>query len=250
MQNKKIKCKVCGKEIEYNENETCDECHIKIIKRLKSKGKTGEKVSIFKIIKNTFVFFVLVIAILSIILNVFLIKDVVEKNGIINENAYKYTDNLLEYEPTLVTEIAQAFINESVQAVEVETNGKNTGNRLDGKKTGIGIYVWNNGNIYEGEFKDDLMHGTGKLYIVEKGTYEGEFVEGKKTGEGTFNFSNGDTYKGAWLNDKMEGEGKYTFANGDTYSGDFSNNMFNGYGTYTKNGQSYSGTWKNNAYNQ
>ena len=250
MKKNNIECKVCGKEIEYNENGTCEECHKKITERLKNKGKRTQEVSVLGIVKNTLTIVTLLIAILSIFLNVFLIKDVVEKNRIINESAYKYTDNLLDYEPTLVTEIAQAFINESVQAVEVETNGKYTGNRLDGKKTGTGTYVWNNGNIYEGEFKDDFMHGTGKLYIVGKGTYEGEYVEGKKSGEGTFNFANGDTYKGAWLNDKMEGEGKYTFANGDTYSGDFSNNMFNGYGTYTKNGQSYSGIWKNNAYNQ
>lgn len=250
MENNNIECEVCGKEIKYNENCTCEECHKKIIEQLKNEGKRTQEVNVCMVVKNTLTVVILLIAVLSIFFNISLIKDVVEKNRIINENAYKYKDNLLDYKQTLVIEIAQAFINESVQTVEVETNGKYTGNRLDGKKTGVGTYVWNNGDIYEGEFKDDLMHGTGKLYIVENGTYEGEFVEGKKSGEGTFNFINGDTYKGTWLNDKMEGQGKYTFANGDVYIGSFSNNMFNGYGTYTKNRQSYSGTWKNNAYNQ
>ena len=35
--NLKIQCKVCGKTIPYNENETCDECHQKILERLKKK---------------------------------------------------------------------------------------------------------------------------------------------------------------------------------------------------------------------
>lgn len=33
-----IECKVCGKRIPYNENETCENCHKIIIERLKSKG--------------------------------------------------------------------------------------------------------------------------------------------------------------------------------------------------------------------
>lgn len=241
-----------NKTTDYNENAICEECDKENIETLTDevKRKSNNNISTINIGKIILIIVVLLIVGLSIGLNIFLLKDIVAKNKIINENAYKYTDNLLDYEPTLVTEIAQTLINESVQAVEIETNGKYTGNRLDGKKTGTGTYVWNNGNIYEGEFSEDLMHGKGKLYIVGKGTYEGEFVEGKKSGQGTFNFTNGDTYKGAWLNDKMEGEGKYTFSNGDIYSGDFSNNMFNGYGTYTKDGKSYSGTWKNNAYNK
>ena len=37
--NSKIKCKVCEKEIPYNENGTCEECHNKILKRLEEKEK-------------------------------------------------------------------------------------------------------------------------------------------------------------------------------------------------------------------
>lgn len=245
MENNNIKCRICEKEIEYNENGICEDCQKKIIEKPQTK-----KVRVFCFFQKALIIVILLIVIISISLNVFFIKDVATKNRIINENAYKYTDNLLDYEPTIVVAIEQAFIDESIQAVEVETNGKYTGNRLNGKNTGNGTYVWNNGDIYEGEFENDLMHGTGKLSIVGKGTYEGKFVKGKKSGIGTYTFVNGDVYIGEWLDDKMNGEGTYTFANGDKYSGNFSNNMFNGYGTYTKNGQSYSGTWKNNSYNK
>ena len=202
------------------------------------------------IVRNTLSIVVLIVGIISIFLNICFVRDIVEKNRSIRENAYNYIDNLVEYEPSLITEISQIFVNESVQAVEVETNGKYTGSRVDGKKSGTGKYVWNNGDVYEGEFSNDLMHGTGKLTIVGEGTYEGEFVQGKKSGEGTFTFANGDVYKGNWLDDKMEGSGVYTFANGDVYSGAFSNNKFNGTGTYKKNGSSYTGTWKDNVYNK
>ncbi len=33
-----IECKVCGKEIPYNEYGTCEECHQKILKRLAEKN--------------------------------------------------------------------------------------------------------------------------------------------------------------------------------------------------------------------
>lgn len=202
------------------------------------------------IVRNTLSVIMLIIAIMSIALNIFLIQDVLKKNRSIRLNAYNYIDNLVEYEPTLITEISQILVNESVKAVEIETNGKYTGNRVDGKKTGEGIYEWNNGDKYEGEFSDDLMHGKGKLTIVGKGTYEGKFVRGKKSGEGTFTFINGDIYKGEWVDDKMQGSGQYTFANGDIYKGTFANDQFNGSGTYTKDGKSYTGTWKNNEYNK
>ena len=41
----KIKCKVCGKTIPYNENETCEECHQKILKRIAEKNNNTEKVN-------------------------------------------------------------------------------------------------------------------------------------------------------------------------------------------------------------
>ena len=224
--------------------------NIDMVEEITKKQKVDCKRHTVNIISNTLSIVILIITIISIILNVYLIQDVLKKNRSIRLNAYNYIDNLVEYEPTLITEISQILVNESVKAVEIETNGKYTGNRVDGKKIGEGTYEWNNGDKYEGEFKDDLMHGKGKLTIVGKGTYEGEFVRGKKSGEGTFKFINGDRYIGEWVDDKMQGSGQYTFANGDYYKGTFANNQFNGSGTYTKDGKSYAGTWKNNEYNK
>lgn len=137
---------------------------------------------------------------------------------------------------------------ENTPQIIEDTNGKYTGDRVNGKKQGKGKYEWNDGSVYEGEFYEDNLNGYGKLDIPQKGTYEGYFVKGKKSEQGTYMFENKDRYIGKWDNDKMCGQGIYTFANGDKYEGEFSDNKFNGQGTYTKDGKKYSGTWLNNEY--
>ena len=47
------------------------------------------------------------------------------------------------------------------------------------KKNGKGIFKYSNGNVYEGEFKDDIFHGYG-----------------------TYTYSDGRTYTGLWEYDK------------------------------------------------
>ena len=129
-----------------------------------------------------------------------------------------------------------------------ETNGTYKGERVNGKKEGKGTYKWEDGSIYNGDFKDDMIEGNGNLVVKNVGEYQGQFSKNKKNGTGLFKFKNGDIYEGTWLDDKMEGQGTYTFKNGSKYVGTFSNNMFNGEGTYYVDGDSYSGSWKNNRY--
>ena len=197
------------------------------------------------IVKSILVIVLLTVAIIGIIFNMILIKNVVEKTL----SSYDSTSNL-DNKSTLILDISQNILEELKQVYTIKTQYGYIGPEVNGKKSGVGTYKWKNGNIYEGEFYQDLMHGTGKLTIAGEGTYEGQFVKGKRTGKGTFLFVNGDIYTGEWTNDKMEGDGKYTFANGDYYEGQFSNNKFNGQGTYCKNGVSYTGKWKDNVYNK
>ncbi len=45
-------------------------------------------------------------------------------------------------------------------------------------KEGKGKFSNSNGNVYEGDFKDDKMHGVGKYFDNAGGIYEGGFENG------------------------------------------------------------------------
>lgn len=156
--------------------------------------------------------------------------------------------NNVEKNHDSVSTINQAKVDNSITLVMTEENGKYTGERIDGKKSGNGKFEWNTGEVYEGEFSEDKISGKGKLTFPKQGTYEGEFLNGKRNGQGSYKFINGDEYQGNWEDDKMSGQGSYKFLNGDIYEGTFSNNKFNGQGTYTKGKNKYTGTWTDNEY--
>lgn len=77
-----------------------------------------------------------------------------------------------------------------------------------------------NGNVYEGDFRDNCMHGFGRL-IQKKGTreYIGEWANNKMNGKGLYQWEDGRSYKGEYLNDKKHGYGEYTWADGRQYLG-------------------------------
>ena len=60
------------------------------------------------------------------------------------------------------------------------------------------------GNIYEGEgeWKDNKIHGQGKM-----------------------TYSNGDIYEGEWKDNKIHGRGRLTLTNGEIYEGKWKNNI-------------------------
>ena len=136
-------------------------------------------------------------------------------------------------DPSVVELLSKDVLDDYLNKEFASENGKYTGERVNGKRSGTGTYTWNDGSVYEGEFANDQINGEGKLTIPGKGTYDGEFVNGKKSGTGTYEFVNGDKYVGNWSNDVMSGYGTYTFSNGDKYVGQFSDNIFaknpNGY---------------------
>ena len=56
-----------------------------------------------------------------------------------------------------------------------------------------------NGNIYEGEWKDDNRHGQGTFYYVTGASYSGEWNNGLIHGYGIYNYVNGDIYEGDFV---------------------------------------------------
>ena len=67
--------------------------------------------------------------------------------------------------------------------------------------------MYENGDKYEGEFRDNKKEGRGILYYKNGNRFEGEFRNDKQDGDGIFYFNNGDKYIGKWTNGKVEYNG-------------------------------------------
>ena len=57
---------------------------------------------------------------------------------------------------------------------------------MRGGKQGRGKYRYSNGNIYEGDWKDDLKNGKGFMLYPTGAKYHGDWVKGKKHGTGVY----------------------------------------------------------------
>ena len=64
----------------------------------------------------------------------------------------------------------------------------------------------------------------------ENGIYEGEFRNEIREGKGKMIWNDGDRYEGEWKNDNKNGIGIYYYNNGDKYEGEFKNNAYEGKG--------------------
>ena len=169
----------------------------------------------------------------------------------------------------------------------IEKDKRYDGNYENGYRSGHGIMTWNNGdeydgkwaldkmikgtltyangNIYQGEFKNDLQGGNGVMYYADSHTYvRGQWKDGKvviKEDEGAYindtliGFfkvyvdEKGNKWKGYFkdstLNSTLNGEAKYYGVNGITYVGRYYNGSMSGRGVMTyPDGSKYEGRYK------
>ena len=168
-------------------------------------------------------------------------------------------DQLILYSCSSVTSTdCGANVKRSVKAYKIGTlkhknnskirlgyvTGKYTGDYKDGKQTGKGTYVFDNGDKYTGDFKDGKRHGKGTYFFKNGDKYTGDYKDGKRHGKGTFEFHYGDKYTGEYLDGKQSGKGIYIWNNGQKYVGDFQNDEITGYGKLIyPNGKIIEGKW-------
>jgi hypothetical protein len=146
---------------------------------------------------------------------------------------------------------------------------------------GYGVYEFNNGDKYEGNFSYGVMNGRGKYdYANPKASYNGLWVEGKREDNNATFICEQYKYVGSYKNDRQNGQatitfltgnragdiftgkivnnkfynGTYTYGNNSTrkqYTGEFTsnNNKFNGQGTLSyKNGEEQKGQWEDDVF--
>ena len=171
---------------------------------------------------------------------------------------------LFEENPNLVTE--------KLFSVSSRIQGCLAGDCIGGK----GVLMVN-GDIYIGDFKNNLRHGIGICYYFNGSEYKGAWQGDKQHGNGALTYSDGRMRKGVWseniyqgssvsditvktggpqpptpkVNEKLEGcllgnckngRGTYLFAGGNKYIGDFENGLPNGTGKISyANGDVYEG---------
>ena len=136
-------------------------------------------------------------------------------------------------------------------------------------RSGVGRFIWDNGDEYYGSWSDDKINGTGVFTASDGTVLEGTFVNnvlnkgvasylvnggkavrdvqgGKSLATVSIVYDDGTTVSGKLKGDVFTGNVNITYASGDTYVGTISNGVKNGKGTYTwKNGAHYVGEWVN-----
>ena len=72
------------------------------------------------------------------------------------------------------------------------------GEYVNCKKHGIGVYYWDDGTRYAGEWNCDHMNGVGEIQFTNGSIYEGSVVNGLMDGFGMFKWKDGKEYIGSY----------------------------------------------------
>lgn len=85
--------------------------------------------------------------------------------------------------------------------------------------SGWGIYNFDDGQKYVGEFNDGRRNGQGTYTALTGEKYVGQWKDDKRNGQGTNIWPNGEKYVGRWKDGKRNGEGTYTWLDSNYYEG-------------------------------
>ncbi|CCW63614.1 unnamed protein product [Phytomonas sp. EM1] len=90
---------------------------------------------------------------------------------------------------------------------------------------GLGIFRDCSGAIYDGQWLDGKMYGTGTLTFPSGCYYKGEFLANHYNGVGKYAWPDGSYYKGEWRQGMMHGSGMYMDASGRCWHGVFTDGV-------------------------
>jgi len=67
---------------------------------------------------------------------------------------------------------------------------------------GIGVFTWEDGRKYDGEYSDDKKHGHGRFTWPDGRVYDGQWSEGRQNGVGIYTYPDGRSRQGEWVDGK------------------------------------------------
>lgn len=165
-----------------------------------------------------------------------------------NESRFKMFENSSKF-----LELAKAKHKNFNQADKTSTlvfdnDATYTGTLKNGTiRDGYGIQKWPDGATYEGEWKDDVAQGKGKLIHPDGDIYYGEWKNDKANGYGVYHHANGTKYIGEWMDDKQHGKGVEKWSDGTCYEGEYKDGLKHGKGIFRfADGSFYEGEFKYN----
>ncbi len=134
------------------------------------------------------------------------------------------------------------------------------------RKSGRGFYYFNNGDLYDGDWDDNLKSGKGSLICKKGDSCKGDWLQDDFVA-GVYTDANGSKYKnldhpdkpqnnGVFQKGRLYGYGRIDFQNGGTYEGMFKDGKRSGWGkmNYVMTGENdprretaeYVGEWRYN----
>eukprot|EP00960_Hanusia_phi_P021529 637066-Hanusia_phi.AAC.1 len=127
----------------------------------------------------------------------------------------------------------------------------------DGRMSGSGRALLQQGTTYEGEWSKGLMHGTGCMQWKDGTTYRGPLEHARLVGKGQLRWPGGHAYDGEMVDGYRHGKGRLVMTDANeqdesavvTYDGEWQHGKRHGHGVllYDSDGkQRYDGEWRNN----
>lgn len=99
-----------------------------------------------------------------------------------------------------------------------------------GVRSGLGRFIFDDGSIYEGSWKNNLPDGQGLFKWPNGDFYSGQFVAGKRDGVGISSSSYGGVFDGHYLKDKKHGPGTIFCSTGPIIEGNYIDDIRTGPG--------------------
>ena len=145
----------------------------------------------------------------------------------------------------LALSLSASIIGADVRRIELVDGDIYEGDVKDGVRTGQGRLERRGGAWYQGDFLDGQMHGKGTYSWADRRVYQGAFRNDKRHGSGTLRWPNGDQYVGDFLDNRRTGAGRFVSAENDVYEGEFLNDQRHGNGGYVwSDGRRYEGMFR------